>query len=84
VADEVPDYHVIGDQIREEPQLLPGNGGIQQVYVVPYRIDSGPSRGHFGEVRVTEEDYTPDTVRQVIEDKVTTTHMIGDLGRSSA
>jgi hypothetical protein len=81
---DIPDYHVIGEQIREEPMLLPGNGGVQQVHVIPYRIDSGPAQGHTGEVRVVPEDYTPDSVRQAIEDKIATTNLIGGLAKSSA
>jgi hypothetical protein len=46
---------------------------------VPYVIDSGPAKGHHGDVQVPEEDYTPAAVQQAIQDQVDTTHNIGIL-----
>lgn len=52
--------------------------------MIPYRIDSGPGAGHQASIKVPAEDYTPDTVERLIEDQVSTTHAIGQLGRGSA
>lgn len=78
---DVPAYHVLGDQIRQEDTLAPGNGGLQEVYVVPYQIDDGPARGHTGVVKVTPDDYTEQGVREAVEAQVATTHGIAGVGK---
>jgi hypothetical protein len=77
---EVPAWHVLGDQIRKEDTLA--GGGLAEVYVIPYSIDSGPAKGHKGSVRVAVDDYTPDEVERAVVDEVATTHAIGTLGKA--
>lgn len=77
-------WHVLGDQITEDTQLLPGMGGLQMVYKVPYQIDDGPARGHTGIIRVAPADYTPDNLRRLIDAQVTTTHNVASLGTPRA
>jgi hypothetical protein len=77
---EVPAWHVLADQIRKEDTLA--GGGLSEVYVVPYSIDSGPAKGHTGSVRVATDDYTPEEVERIVTDEVATTHAIGNLGKA--
>jgi hypothetical protein len=76
---EVPSWHVLADKIREEDTIGDVGQGLIHVHIIPYRIDSGPARGQFGEIRVPDEDYTPDTVEGMINAKTATTHAIGGL-----
>lgn len=76
---DIPQWHVLAPQIREEDTLGGPGEGLVHVHIVPYRIDSGPARGQMGEVRVPDEDYTPDTVEGMINAKTATTHAIGNL-----
>jgi hypothetical protein len=78
---DVPAYHVLGDQIRQEDTLAPGNGGLTEVYVIPYMIDEGPAKGHTGSVKLDPSDYDPEHVREAIEGQVANTHNIAALGK---
>lgn len=81
---DIPQWHVLADQIREEDTLPATGPGLVHTHVIPYRIDSGPAKGQTGEVRVPEEDYTPDSVEGLINAKTATTHAIGGLGKPRA
>jgi hypothetical protein len=72
-------WHVLAPQIRRRTQIAPGGLGLTEIWTIPYVIDSGPAKGHHGDVQVPEEDYTPESVQQAIQDQVDTTHSIGSL-----
>lgn len=77
---DLPQWHVNGAGIREETTLSDSGTGLAQVYVVPYVIDSGPSRGHQGTVRVTPDEFAnPERVRQAIETLIHAAHQVGSL-----
>lgn len=80
---DIPHWHVLGNQIREEDTLPASGPGLVHVHVVPYMIDSGPAKGQTGEVRVPDEDYVPATVESMINAKTSTTHAIGGLGHGN-
>lgn len=65
--------------MRAETQLADGNGGLVNRWVVPYRITGGPARGTQHAVTVEHHDFTPDTVRQAIENHAANVHAIASL-----
>lgn len=79
-----PGWKVLGDQIKKEDTLAPGGTGLQEVYVIPYQITAGAAKGHTGSVRLPPDDYTPDNVRQAIDDAVRTTHDVASLSSGNA
>lgn len=77
----LPEWHVIGAGIREETVLSDSGTGIDRVYVIPYAIDSGPSKGHQGTVRATPDEFAnPDRVEQMIQAQIHAAHQVGGLG----
>jgi hypothetical protein len=84
VDSNLPDYHVLGDQIQEETTLAPGGAGIQQVYNVPYRVDSGPAMGSQHTVRVAPSEFTPARVQDLIEQHLNSVHGVAQIGKASA
>jgi hypothetical protein len=85
VADlQVPDWHVLGDQIRENTTLAPGGNGLATYYEVPYRIDSGPARGSEHVVRVDPRDFTPAQVESLILEHLNNVHGTASLGQGNA
>lgn len=81
---DIPAWHVVGDQITEETTLSTHGTGMTQVHVVPYVIDSGPSRGSRGAVKVEPHDFTPARVEELINDAVGAKHAVADLRRAGA
>jgi hypothetical protein len=74
-------YHVIGSAITTETQLNSAGTGIEDVHVVPYVIDSGPAKGTRRSVKVTDTDYSPDSVQAAIEADLDATHQIAGLAQ---
>ena len=74
-----PTWHVLGDQITQSTVLKPGGTGLSDVYLVPYRIDSGPAAGHTGQVQIPVDQFTADTVRAAVQGAVGATHAVGGL-----
>lgn len=74
-------YHVMGANITTETRLHPNGTGIQDVHVVPYKIESGPAKGVVRAVKVPHEEYTPAAVKTAIESDVDLTHDIASLGQ---
>ena len=72
-------WHVIGDQITQTTTLKPGGGGIQDVYEVPYEIDSGPARGHSGKVTIAAAAFNPQTVKEAIAAQIGAVHDVAGL-----
>lgn len=81
---DTPDWHVLGPQIRETTSLAESGTGLDYVYEVPYRIDSGPAAGHQGMVRIAKRDYTPAAVEALIRAETGTTHGVAGLRSGSA
>lgn len=74
-------YRVIGANITTETRLHPNGTGIQDVHVVPYRIESGPAKGVIRSVKVPTEEFNADNVKLAIEDDVNKTHDIASIGQ---
>jgi hypothetical protein len=84
VATDLPDYHVLGDQIREDTTLHPSGNGLLTVHEVPFRIDSGPAKGSQHVVRVEPADFTPAAVKAAIEEHLSNIHGVASLGTPGA
>jgi hypothetical protein len=78
------EWHVLGDQIKEQTTLAPGGNGLETVYEVPYIIDSGPATGSQHAVRVSPRDFTPANVAQKIAADAATVHGVGSLTHADA
>lgn len=74
-------YHVHGDAIHTETQLNQSGTGIEDVHVVPFTIDSGPSEGHHGQVKVPHSKWTPENARAAVETEVDRVHAIGSMSK---
>lgn len=81
---DLPDWHVLGDQITQETTLGPGNSGLQTVHRVPYAIDNGPAAGAQSYVDVSPNDFTPARVQQLIETQINNLHGVAGLGQGHA
>lgn len=77
---DLPSWHVLGDQVREEETLAPTGTGLKREYIVPYMIDSGPAKGSTQQIRVLPADFTPDQVRAEIEQHLAALHGVAMLG----
>lgn len=83
-AKELPDWHVLGDQIREESSLAPSGQGIETLWQVPYMIDSGPAKGSQHVVRLDPRQFTPADVEQAIREHLSNVHGVAGLGKPGA
>jgi hypothetical protein len=72
-------YHVGKPPYQMEPRLNENGTGIEDVHVIPYVIDSGPAKGHKGQVKVPHAEFNVDTTRAMIEEQVDTHHDIAGL-----
>jgi hypothetical protein len=81
---QLPDWHVLGDQIKEQTTLAPSGNGLATYYEIPYRIDSGPARGSEHVVRVDPRDFTPASVQNMIEEHLSAVHGTATLGQGNA
>jgi hypothetical protein len=72
-------WHVLGDQITQSTVLKPGGAGLLDVFLVPYRIDTGPAVGHTGQVQIPADQYTADNVRAAVQLAVDATHGVAGL-----
>jgi hypothetical protein len=81
---EVPDWEVDGPSVRQEDTLGPGMSGLMETYVVPYKITSGPARGHTGSVRIPADEFTEDNVREAVSRATSAVHRIAQIGPHDA
>lgn len=72
-------YHVLGDQIVQTTTLKQGGGGIQDVYEVPYMIDSGPAAGHVGTVTIASTAFNAVNVKAAIEQQIGAVHTVASI-----
>lgn len=84
IPDNLPAWHVLGDQIATNTTLLPGAAGLAQVHDIPYMIDSGPAKGLIRHVQVSPADFTPATVQDQIVQDLSATHLIASLAYQGA
>jgi hypothetical protein len=77
-------YHVIGSAMSMEPRLNEGGTGIEDVHVIPYQIDSGPAKGHRGQVKIPHSQFSVDTARQAVESEVDVHHQVAAIGAQAA
>lgn len=82
--DELPDWHVLGNQVRKDTTLADSGSGLQTVFNVPFQIDSGPARGAIHSVDVGPDDLTEDRVQQAIEEHLNNLHRVAQLGKGNA
>lgn len=81
---ELPDWHVLGDQITQDTTLGPGQTGLQTVDRIPYRIDSGPAAGSTRWVEIEHAALDADKVQSLIEADLGRTHSVASLGKGNA
>ena len=81
---DAPQWHVLGDQIREETILAPSGRGLQTVYEVPYQTDTGPAAGSQHVVRVDPRDFSPGTIAERIRADAATVHGVAQLTHDHA
>ena len=72
-------WHVLAAQTRPETQLSPTGAGLQDVEVVPYMVDSGPLAGTTRTITLPVGLYTPENVRNAIEQDVQNASAVGGL-----
>lgn len=75
----LPAYHVLGDKISADTRLADAGLGIEDVHVIPYMIDSGPAQGSKRTVRVTDNQFTEQGVRQAIEMDLANAHAVASI-----
>lgn len=81
---ELPHWHVIGDQVREQASLAPSGTGIETMWEVPYMVDSGPAKGSQHKVLIDPRDFVPATVEQAIREHLSNVHNVAQLGHPVA
>lgn len=72
-------WHVLGDQITQTTTLKAGGGGIADVYEVPYMVDSGPAKGHVGQVQIAASAFNQANVTAAIQAQVGAVHSVAGL-----
>jgi hypothetical protein len=72
-------WHVLGDQIVQTTTLKAGGGGLQDVYEVPYIIDTGPAAGHSGKVTIAATAFNQATISEAINQQVGAVHAVAAL-----
>jgi hypothetical protein len=72
-------WHVIGSEIVQTTTLKASGGGLQDVYEVPYQIDSGPAAGHTGMVTLAASAFNPANVQAAIAAQVGSVHSVAAL-----
>lgn len=77
-------YRVHGGAIHTESQLNEAGTGIEDVHVVPFTIDSGPARGHRGQVKVPHSQWSPETASAALDDEVNRVHAVASLGTQTS
>lgn len=55
---------------RQSTQLAPTGVGFTDVWEITFQVVSGPASGTIGTVRIPVDLYTPDNVRDTINDAV--------------
>lgn len=61
-------YQVLSQ--RPDIELSDTGIGFQNVWIVTYKVTSGPSKGTTGSITVTNEDHNAEYVKATIEDKI--------------
>lgn len=74
-----PTWHVLGDEIVQTTTLKAGGAGLQDVYEVPYVIDSGPAQGHRGLVSIPTTAFNQANVAAAINAQVGAVHAVAGL-----
>lgn len=64
---------------RPDVQISPAGLGFEDVWIITYKVTSGPSRGTVGTVTVDNAGHTADNVKRVIEDKIANLDAIAGL-----
>lgn len=72
-------WHVLASQQRLTTQISQSGSGFADVWEVPYMIDSGPSQGLEGIVRIPAAQYNAKVVEATIAALVAHNHAIGSL-----
>lgn len=83
-TNDLPAWHVLGDQIREQASLAPSGTGIETMWEVPYVIDSGPAKGSQHVVRLDPRNFTPADAEQAIREHLSNVHNVALLGQPGA
>ena len=64
---------------RQETEISDSGPGFQTVWIVKYRITSGPATGTVGEVHIPVDQYNADTVRNAIDAATYHVDAVGNL-----
>lgn len=78
-----PAWHVVQGGITQTTQLAPSGRGLQDVYEIPFVIDSGPAQGHQGTVTVPVDNAGSQAVAMAINAQAAAVHGIGGLALDS-
>lgn len=84
MADQLPHWHVEGQQIRQETTLAPSGSGLVTHWVVPYTIDDGPAKGTTHVVYVDPRRFTPAEVKQAVTEDLNSVHGVASLNSRNA
>lgn len=60
-------------------ELQPGGLGFRDVMEVKFQVTDGPAKGTYGQVQIPLAVYSPDYVRDVIEDRVAQLNAVAGL-----
>lgn len=72
-------YHTLGSEIVQTTTLKQGGAGLQDVYEIPYMIDSGPAAGHTGTVTIAASALSEANVRAAIEAQASAVHQVATI-----
>jgi len=84
VPNDLPHWHVEGNQVRQETTLAPNGSGLITHWLVPYTIDDGPAKGTTHTISVDPRDFSEAHVRQMIIEDLNGVHRIASLNSRNA
>jgi hypothetical protein len=72
-------WHIIPGGQRLTTQISPNGLGFQEVWEIPFRIDSGPADGTESLIRVPTSQYEVETIKATVAALVKKLHDIASL-----
>lgn len=72
-------WHILPQGQRLTTELSPAGTGFTDVWEINYQVDAGPARGTTGTVRIPTDFYTPDYVKEQIDQAVETLNGVAGL-----
>lgn len=81
---DLPNWHVLGDQIKRDTTLAQNGTGLRTYWEVPYMIDSGPAAGSVHTVELLPDQFTPVAAEEAIRAHLALVHGTAVLGQRDA